>query len=63
MANMFDPFYPFNKMPVAKTPREVRMEKLLKECLPHILREELSTRTSPKLRNLLERMKAEIDGV
>ena len=57
----FEAFYPFNKMPIAKTPREVRLEKLVKECIPHILREELSTRTSPKLRSLLERMKKEID--
>ena len=58
----FEAFYPFNKMPpTAKTVREVRLEKLLKECIPHILREELSTRTSPKLRSLLERMKKEID--
>ena len=48
--------------PTAKTVREVRLEGLVKECIPHILREELSTRTSPKLRSLLERMKKEIDG-
>ena len=58
----FEAFYPFNKMPIAKTVGELRKEQLLKEVLPLIWREELSTRTSPKLRSLIERIKKEIDA-
>lgn len=42
------------KPPVAKTVREMQLENLLKECLPYIVREELSTRTSATLRSLID---------
>lgn len=45
---------------VAKTTRETRIEKLLAECLPLIVKAELGSSTSPELRLLIEKIKEEL---
>lgn len=46
--------------PLAKTPREVRIEKLLAECMPVIVKAEMSPSTSPHYRNLIRMIEDEL---
>lgn len=48
------------KPPTAKTVRELNMARLLREALPYLAREELSTRTSPVLRDLIKEIREEL---
>jgi hypothetical protein len=50
----------FRAPPTAKTPREVRLEALLRQCLPIVEREELGTRTNQVIRNLIDSIKTEV---
>jgi hypothetical protein len=46
--------------PTAKTVRELRIETLLAATIPHLWEKELSTKTSPKLRALIDLIKREL---
>lgn len=48
--------------PTAKTVRELRLETLLAATLPHLWEKELSTKTSPQIRALIDLIKREIRG-
>jgi len=46
--------------PTAKTDRELRLETLLAATVPLLWESELSTKTNPKLRALIELIKTEL---
>jgi hypothetical protein len=47
---------------VAKTVRELRLETLLDATLPHLFEKEFGTKTSPKLRALIDLIERETKG-
>lgn len=50
------------KPPTAKTVREIRLEAWLREVLPIVINTEMSTKTSPRLRELIELIKKDLEG-